>query len=149
MTRAAAGAAAAHTRRGLAETLGLKAESTAAIIKHIERGFPFRSLELLAAASGLTIDALAEFIGVPARQLARRRLNRRLNPSESDRLVRVASLVESAAALFDGNRDAARRWLNTPRRALDGQSPLSYARTELGAREVERLIGRLEHGVFS
>ena len=149
MTRPTAGAAAAHTPRGLAETLGLKADSAAAIIKHIQRGLPFRSLELVAPASGLTIDALAEFIGVPARQLARRRMGRRLNPSESDRLVRVAGLVESAAALFEGDRDAARRWLNAPRRALDGQSPLSYARTELGAREVERLIGRLEHGVFS
>ena len=149
MTRPTAGAAAARTARGLSETLGLKADSAAAIIKQVERGLPFRSLESVASASGLTIEAIAEFVGLPARQLPRRRAARRLSPSESDRLVRVAALVESAAALFEGDRDAACRWLNAPRRALDGQSPLSYARTELGAREVERLIGRLEHGVFS
>jgi len=35
------------------------------------------------------------------------------------------------------------------RKALEGKTPLAYARTELGAREVEDLIGRLEHGVVS
>jgi hypothetical protein len=33
--------------------------------------------------------------------------------------------------------------------ALGGAVPLAVARTELGALEVERLIGRLEHGVFT
>jgi uncharacterized protein (DUF2384 family) len=27
--------------------------------------------------------------------------------------------------------------------------PLEYAETELGAREVEHLLGRIEHGVYS
>jgi len=40
-------------------------------------------------------------------------------------------------------------WLNAPRKALSGQSPLNYSRTELGAREVVNLMGRLEHGIFS
>jgi uncharacterized protein (DUF2384 family) len=39
--------------------------------------------------------------------------------------------------------------LIAPRKAFGNQSPLDYSRTELGAREVENLIGRLEHGVFS
>jgi uncharacterized protein (DUF2384 family) len=34
-------------------------------------------------------------------------------------------------------------------RALGGRSPLDFAQTEPGAREVENVIGRLEHGVFS
>jgi uncharacterized protein (DUF2384 family) len=32
---------------------------------------------------------------------------------------------------------------------LDQQAPLEFARTEIGARDVEDLIGRLEFGVFS
>jgi uncharacterized protein (DUF2384 family) len=37
----------------------------------------------------------------------------------------------------------------TAKKALENQTPLEYSRTELGAREVENLIGRLEHGVFA
>ena len=51
--------------------------------------------------------------------------------------------------LFEGDNAAALRWLTAPRKALEGKTPLAYARTELGAREVEDLIGRLEHGVIS
>ena len=54
-----------------------------------------------------------------------------------------------ALELFEGDARAAERWLSSPRRALGGATPLELARTEDGAGEVEALIGRLEHGVFS
>ena len=37
----------------------------------------------------------------------------------------------------------------TPQRALGGAIPLDIAKTEVGAREVEQIIGRLEQGVFT
>jgi uncharacterized protein (DUF2384 family) len=39
--------------------------------------------------------------------------------------------------------------MTTPCEELDDTSPLDFSRTEIGAREVEDLIGRLEHGVFT
>jgi putative toxin-antitoxin system antitoxin component (TIGR02293 family) len=51
--------------------------------------------------------------------------------------------------LFEGDRDVATEWLTTAQPALGGAVPLDLARTEVGAREIERLVGRLEHGVFS
>jgi putative toxin-antitoxin system antitoxin component (TIGR02293 family) len=68
---------------------------------------------------------------------------------ESDRLVRASRIFGRALSLFEGDRDAATHWLSEPQKALGGEVPLSVARTELGALEVERLIARLEHGVFS
>jgi len=32
---------------------------------------------------------------------------------------------------------------------LGGETPLEYAETEVGAREVEDLLGRIEYGVYS
>jgi putative toxin-antitoxin system antitoxin component (TIGR02293 family) len=54
-----------------------------------------------------------------------------------------------ALRLFEGDRDAAKGWLSRPQKALGGLPPVSVARTEVGALEVERLIGRLDHGVFT
>jgi putative toxin-antitoxin system antitoxin component (TIGR02293 family) len=58
-------------------------------------------------------------------------------------------MFERAVELFEGDVAGAVRWLASAKRALGGQAPLTYSRTEVGAREVENLIGRLEHGVFS
>lgn len=65
---------------------------------------------------------------------------------ESDRVVRYAELLHRAVE-FLGDNDAAARWLDTPSVALDGETPLDHATTEFGARDVIRLIGRLEHGI--
>ena len=73
----------------------------------------------------------------------------RLQPGESDRLLRVARVIARAIELLEGDDKAARHWLSAPQRALAGAVPLTLAQTEFGALEVERLIGRLEHGVFS
>ncbi len=45
--------------------------------------------------------------------------------------------------------EAAREWLKSPLPALAGKTPLEFADTEPGAQEVEDLLGRIEHGVFS
>jgi putative toxin-antitoxin system antitoxin component (TIGR02293 family) len=81
--------------------------------------------------------------------LARRKVSRRLTPDESERLLRISAVFEDAVDLFEGDVAAAVNWLTTPRKALGDRAPLTYARTEPGAREVENLIGRLEHGIFS
>ena len=69
-------------------------------------------------------------------------------PDESDRLLRASRVFGRALELFEGDPEAARRWLGLPQPALGGATPLAFARTEAGAREVEDLVGRLEHGVF-
>jgi putative toxin-antitoxin system antitoxin component (TIGR02293 family) len=67
---------------------------------------------------------------------------------ESDRLVRYARLFSRASEAL-GGITGARSWLVAPARAFHGECPLDYADTEIGAREVEALLGRLAHGVFS
>ena len=68
-------------------------------------------------------------------------------PEESDRLLRVSRVFGRALELFEGDRDAAATWLTSPQRALGGLVPFELAKTDVGAQEVERLVGRLEHGI--
>ena len=97
----------------------------------------------------LPIGEVAALIQIPPRTLTRRRSGGRLQPDESDRLLRAARLFQLTVELFESNIDAARAWFSSPKKALGGKTPLEFARTEVGAREVENLIGRLEHGVYS
>ena len=130
-------------------SLGLTATQTDDLVCQIEAGLPFKALESLAALSGLSVPPIASVLGIPERTLARRKAVGRFAPDESERLLRISTVFEKAVELFEGDVAGAVTWLTSPRRALGYQTPLAYSRTELGAREVENLIGRLEHGVFS
>jgi putative toxin-antitoxin system antitoxin component (TIGR02293 family) len=99
--------------------------------------------------TGFAPSAIATAIDIPERTLARRRATGRLAPDESERLFRISTVFEKAVALFEGDVPAAINWLTTPKRAIGHQTPWDYSRFEPGAREVENLIGRLEHGVFT
>ncbi len=132
-----------------AASLGLTRNRTQELVRQIERGLPYKALESLSEVSGLTIDQIGSVIAIPPRTLARRRVSGRLTTDESERLLRTSSVFEKAVELYEGDVRSAVSWLGSPRKALGGNTPLEYSRTELGAREVENLIGRLEHGVFS
>lgn len=129
--------------------LGLAGVALPRVIATLQAGLPFRRLEAFQRITAMPMDRLAALIGIPPRTLTRRKAGGRLGPDESERLYRIARLVDGAAALFGGDRTMAMQWLEAPARALAGHTPLQFARSEIGAREVEDLIGRLEHGVLS
>jgi putative toxin-antitoxin system antitoxin component (TIGR02293 family) len=142
--------AARHARfNGRGASLGIRNGGTPELIEQIEKGFPFDSLKKFEANSGVEAAMVVSILGIPERTLARRRTAGRLAPEESERLLRISTVFEKAVGLFDGDVASAVQWLTTPKKALGGETPLRYARTEPGAREVENLIGRVEHGVFS
>lgn len=125
----------------------LQAREVAARVK---AGLPLAELDALRALLGLTVEDLADRIGISTATLSRRRrTGDPLDPGHSDRLVRYARLFRLAADLYNGDEESARAWLRKPARALGGETPLDHAGTEMGAREVEDLIGRLEHGVYT
>ena len=129
--------------------LGLDTFDSRQLLRSVERGLPFSAFERLLANTTLHSDDVLALVSIPPRTLTRRKREGRFHQDESDRLVRASRIFGRALSLFDGDRDAAKHWLSEPQKALGGEVPLSVARTELGALEVERLIGRLEHGVFT
>ena len=130
-------------------SLGLTATATDQLVSQVEAGLPFKALKSLATLSGLPVTLIASTIGIPERTLARRKAGGRFATDESERLLRISTIFEQAVELFEGDVAGAVTWLTSPKRVLGDRTPLAYSRTELGAREVENLIGRLEHGVFS
>lgn len=129
--------------------IGLPAQETAAVLKKLEAGLPFSALERLRGTVGLALGELAGVLGIPPRTLARRRVEGRLSPAESDRLLRVSRVFGQAVDLYHGDVERAAQWLLSPLVALGGKRPIDRLATEVGARDVETILGRLEHGIFS
>jgi putative toxin-antitoxin system antitoxin component (TIGR02293 family) len=117
--------------------------------REIRRGLPVGLFFQLREALAVQPEVLSKAVSVPIRTLLRRKqLRARLKTDESERVVRLARLHLRAAEVM-GGVEKGRRWLFWPNRALGGRTPLECSSTEPGAREAERVLGRIEHGVFS
>jgi len=128
--------------------LGLETFDAAELLRTVQKGFRYRTFERLTRNLSLPFESVTELIDVPRRTLSRRKLEGRFLPEESDRILRASRLFGKTLELFEGDREAATHWLMTSQIGLGGAVPIELAKTELGAREIEALIDRLEHGVF-
>jgi putative toxin-antitoxin system antitoxin component (TIGR02293 family) len=130
------------------ESSVLSEPEAAYMVERVRDGLDFGEFHTFREMIGVTEERLGALLGMSRATLHRRKKTGHLDRSESDRLVRYARIFHCANALFQ-SPEAAAGWLNSPAFAFNGETPLDYADTEIGAREVEALIGRIEHGVFS
>jgi putative toxin-antitoxin system antitoxin component (TIGR02293 family) len=129
------------------QAIGIKSKNIDDLILMVKKGLPIGSFEKLRKRLGVSDNFLSQIISIPKRTLTRRKQQGRLNAQESEKVLRIARLYDKALEVFE-DEQAAEKWLKTPARGLGEASPLMYAKTELGAQEVERLLIRIEHGVF-
>ena len=118
------------------------------LIQRISAGLPVEELESLRESLGIPLEKLVPKLGISRATFHRRKIQGRLAPEESDRVMRYARLVGKAVETLEGEENA-RAWLSSPQIGLAGATPLDYAQTEVGAREVEDLLNRIEYGVYS
>ena len=114
----------------------------------VRTGLPYQSLESVRERLNLSLPEAAIVLHVPLRTLARRRHGRKLDADESDRLYRLARIAGQAVAVL-GTEEKAATWLRRANRALNGEVPLGLLDTDLGARQIEDVLGRMAHGVVS
>ena len=142
------------TAQGILDALGgrrvLKRRGPTAdrLRDQVRTGLPYAALEAIAQRLAVTAGDLGEVVGLGRRTLARRRKAGRLTASESDRLARVGRIVAQTEEVL-GNRVKAARWLSRPNLALGRIAPMRLLDTDIGACEVETILGRIEHGVYS
>jgi len=119
-------------------------------LAHIVReGLPASSFTALAGNLHLANSALSRKLGISQRTLTRRlSQGSLLTSAESDRMVRMARVYATAVDMI-GDKEKAIGWLRSPNRALGGARPLDQIDTDIGARMVEDVLGRIAYGVYS
>src|SRR5687768_211397 len=124
-------------------------QDNVAMAQRVEEGLPVADVVQFGIQAGFTTTELARLIRIPPRTYARRIADKaRLKVPEGERAVRIMRLFDRAKQVF-GTDENTRRWFGARILALGRKTPLEYAQTEPGAREVENIIGRIEHGVVS
>jgi putative toxin-antitoxin system antitoxin component (TIGR02293 family) len=111
-------------------------------------GLPFQTLATFEKYSGLTRPELCNYLDIPTTTMSRRQKDGRFSPAESERILRLAKVVNSAVELFCDDVPAAIQWLKTPAVYYDGERPIEMTRTQDGAEEIESFIFRISNGIF-
>jgi len=118
------------------------------LVEVLRVGLPVRELNDLRDTLDVPMEKLIPMLGMSKATFHRRKLAGRLDQAESDRVLRYARLMGRAMEVMESGENA-RQWLTSPQYGLGGAIPLEYAETEVGAREIEDLLGRIEYGVYS
>jgi putative toxin-antitoxin system antitoxin component (TIGR02293 family) len=118
-------------------------------VKAMEAGLRESELTDLQTSLDLPSEKVLSLVGLSKATFHRRKTTgTNLSPLVSDRVVRFAMLLSKAITVF-GSQDEANKWLKSPQFGLGGAVPLDFAKSEVGAREVEKLLGRIEYGVYT
>jgi putative toxin-antitoxin system antitoxin component (TIGR02293 family) len=126
--------------------LGNRVKTALDLHHAIQEGLAYDGIELLAAVLDTDADEIARIVALPKRTLARRRASGVLSMSESERVVRLARAYARALDVL-GDPAKAGRWLRASNRSLAGEAPIDLVETDVGARAVEDVLGRIEHGI--
>jgi len=115
-------------------------------VKAIRAGLPARAFVPVADALNLTVDQLANALGVSPRTIRdqRKKLGR-LSSENTEKLVRAARIRQQARKIFTTD-EAVAGWLVSPAPALGGAKPIDLLDTDLGAREVESVLIGIAYG---
>jgi putative toxin-antitoxin system antitoxin component (TIGR02293 family) len=112
-------------------------------------GIPVGSADALRSEIAMADKPFAALIGISEKTLSRARAGRaRLDPVVSDRVYRLARIVALAIEVLE-DEERALGWLKRSQLGLDGRTPLSLLATDAGRDEVEKLLLRIEHGVYA
>jgi putative toxin-antitoxin system antitoxin component (TIGR02293 family) len=135
------------TQPTLKDYIGIAPASGLELAELVEQGLPTGNLEIL-KARGLTFTEMAATVISPRTLKHRKARGENLSPEETERALRVASIIRLAESVF-GNPEKALRWLRHTSERLNGRTPLSLLKTEAGRRAIEEMLWGIDEGVFS
>lgn len=135
----------------IGQILGLRTRTSSRleIANSIEKGLPPSAMKRIKKALELADVQISSALGISAKTMQRIRRSRASLPTQiGDRLYRLAHIFTLASEVLE-DKKLAREWLQSPQIGFNNRTPLELMTTEAGAREVEDLLGRMEHGVVS
>jgi len=120
--------------------------SEAERLQQIRDGFAADLVQAVKATFTLPERSLETLLNASISTLERRRRERKvLDPVASERLDRIAMVCQLAEDVFE-SRQAAAEWMSRANRSLGDQAPIMLCETEIGAKQVRRVLNALDWG---
>jgi len=114
----------------------------------IQHGLPGLALRALKQRFQITHKELARALGVSDKTIERCLKQATINTTVSDRLYRLARVLELALEVLQGDAQAL-DWLRSAQFGLAERIPLDLLATDAGAEEVKALLQRIRYGFLA
>jgi putative toxin-antitoxin system antitoxin component (TIGR02293 family) len=122
---------------------GMTDEDQVNIIRH---GLSATFARSLGQTFNISVGELAKVLLVSESTLTRKsRDNALLDPSATERMMRIAAITALAADVFE-DEGKATTWMTRINVALGGQAPLSLCDNDISAGQVRRVLRAIEYG---
>ncbi|WP_338877204.1 antitoxin Xre/MbcA/ParS toxin-binding domain-containing protein [Spirosoma sp. SC4-14] len=118
------------------------------IIVRSRQGVLRAEADRVARLVGLTDKEMAIALGLSASYLHRLKVDQRISQDASERLLLLENLLLHMLDTFEGRASTALNWMRAPLRELDYQTPLQTLDTVTGYTLVDRVLGRIDYGIF-
>ncbi len=112
------------------------------------KGIPKLAVHNLAEVIDVPMKDMATLLNVSYKTLGRKKKTDMLDSLSSSLSIEIANTVAKGLALFE-DIDKFSRWLQKDNRALGGQKPFDLLNTPTGIKMVNKLLGRIEEGVYT
>jgi putative toxin-antitoxin system antitoxin component (TIGR02293 family) len=122
---------------------GMTDEAQVNIIRH---GLSANFARSLGQTFAISVGELAKVLLVSESTLTRKtRDNALLDPSATERMMRIAAITALATDVFEDEAKAT-SWMTRANVALGGQTPLSLCDNDISAGQVRRVLRAIEYG---
>lgn len=112
-------------------------------------GLKKASLDALIGHLGMSKKAFTEnILNISVKTMERKKSDDLLDKRTSSYIIEITKVVEHAFAVF-GDEEKVQRWLNTSNKALNQMKPIDLFEIPTGLDMVNRILGRIEEGVYS
>lgn len=127
--------------------LGLEIRNITELIQQLEEGLEPIVANRLAKHMGLPLENVLMSLGISTRAVKMAFKNKtRVSRAVSQSLYRTGRIFERTLEVFHSDQTKAARWMMTPSFGLNNETPLRFARTEVGGVSVLELLEEIKHG---
>lgn len=114
----------------------------------VNKGIPKLSVINLAEVMNVPMKDIAEILNVSYKTLGRKKQTDILDSLTSSLSIEIANTIAKGLSVFEDNNKL-NRWLHKENRALQGKKPFDLLKTPTGIKMVNRLLSRIEEGVYT
>ncbi len=129
--------------------LGVKGSPTdLEVVELLEKGLTKRNYLRAKKFTGFSHQGMAAVLSISTKTLESKDDDDRLSDTASERLLKLAEVAAQGIQVFN-SAELFREWLHRPLRPLGGKRPSELMVNMYGLENVKRLLGRIEHSVYS
>lgn len=111
-------------------------------------GIQKATLKSLASYMGIDMERLSSLLHSSYRNIQRKQDDDLLDTLKTEKVLELAAFAQRGIEVI-GSKEYFAEWLQSPLPALSNKQPIDFLDTTFGIQMLLKLLGRLEHGVYS